>query len=137
MIKKIYLDTNVIISLFDKTRTDYAVSQSLVEYAIINEITLVISEDMLSTIFYIVKDKKSVLEFFKLIINDWHIVPFGKEVISAALDIALHNACDLEDVMQCLCAKKNGCDAVITNDKDFYSCDIACLSADEFMQSIV
>jgi len=137
MIRKIYLDTNVIISLFDKTRTDYAMSQSLLQYAIINEIALVISEDMLSTIFYIVKDKKSVLEFFKLIINDWHIVPFGKEVIEAALDIALHNACDLEDVMQCLCAKANGCDTLITNDKEFYRCDIACLSADEFMQSIV
>jgi len=134
---KIYLDTNVILDFIDINRAGNLLAKKLFDYLYSNDFEIFMSEDMVSTIYYISKDKKVVLDFFKLIIHEWHIVPFGKEVIEVALDIALHNACDLEDIMQCLCAKENGCDALITNDKDFYSCGIACLSADEFMQTVV
>ena len=134
---KIYLDTNVILDFIDINRAGNLLAKKLIDYLYSNDFEIFMSEDMVSTFYYISKDKKVVLEFFKLVINEWHIVPFGKDVIETALDITLDNACDLEDVMQCLCAKANGCDALIANDKDFYSCGIACLSADDFMQRVV
>ncbi len=133
MIEKIYLDINIIIDLLDNTRSNHNDSQSLLEYATKNEITITISEDMINTIFYIVKDKKSVLRFLKVIIEEWRIVPFGTDVINKAIDISMQKDCDLEDVMQCLCAKANECDALITNDKDFYSCEIESMSAEKFL----
>lgn len=133
MIEKIYLDINIIIDLFDNTRPSHNYSQSLIEYATKNEITITISEDMISTIFYIVKDKKSVLRFLKAIIEEWQIVSFGTDVINEAIDISMQNGSDLEDVMQCVCAKANCCDLIITNDKDFYSCGIESMSAEKFL----
>jgi len=35
--------------------------------------------------------------------------------------------------MQSLYTKENGCDALITNDRDFYSCGIECINASGFL----
>lgn len=35
--------------------------------------------------------------------------------------------------MQSLYTKENGCDALITNDRDFYSCNIECMGSSEFL----
>jgi predicted nucleic acid-binding protein len=93
----------------------------------------VISEDMLSTLFYIQKDKRKTLEFFKVIYKRWVISSFGKDVIKKAIDLSFENSLDLEDVLQCLCAKENGCDVLITNDKKFYDCDIKIMTIKEFL----
>jgi predicted nucleic acid-binding protein len=45
----------------------------------------------------------------------------------------LGNSLDLEDILQCLCAKENGCDVLITNDKKFYDCDIKIMTIKEFL----
>lgn len=131
---KIFLDINVVLDLIDSTRKGHFDSQNILKYAINNDVEIVISEDMLSTIFYIIKDKKSVLNFFKVIINEWQIVPFGKNAIDEALDFCLQNGDDLEDVLQCFCAKEYGCKYLITNDKDFCSCGIECIGAEEFLE---
>jgi len=136
MIKKIYLDINIIIDLFDTTRPTHKDSQSLLEYALVNEISIVISEDMISTIFYIVKDKQSVLKFLKVIVEEWQIVSFGQDVINDAIDTSIASGCDLEDIMQCLCAKKHSCDILITNDKDFYSCGVECMNTSKFLEKL-
>ena len=93
-----------------------------------------ISEDMLSTIFYINKDINQTLEFFKVITKRWEIVPFGKEVIKNAINLSLEKNLDLEDMLQCLCAKENGCNTFITNDKKFYDCGISVYNANEFLE---
>jgi predicted nucleic acid-binding protein len=136
MIKKIYLDINIIIDLVDITRPTHKDSQSLIRYALINEISIVISEDMISTIFYIVKDKQSVLKFLKVIVEEWQIVSFGQDVINDAIDTSIASGCDLEDIMQCLCAKKHSCDILITNDKDFYSCGVECMNTSKFLEKL-
>jgi predicted nucleic acid-binding protein len=90
---------------------------------------------MLSTIFYINKNNKYTLEFFNLISNRWNIVPFGTKVIKNAIDLSLKKNLDLEDVLQCLCAKENNCDTFITNDKRFCDCGVHIMSCDEFLDA--
>ncbi len=89
---------------------------------------------MLSTLFYISKDKNATLEFFQnVIFIDWTVLSFGKIVIQNATKLSLEKNLDLEDLLQCLCAKENQCDILITNDKKFYECGISIMTLDEYI----
>ena len=129
----VFLDANIIIDLMVPLRPQHEAASALLKYLINNNYQIVISEDMLSTVFYVVKEKKQVLNFFKTIQSKWYIVPFGAEVIQNAIDLSLEKSLDLEDVLQCLCAKENGCSALITNDKKFVDCGVSIYTADEFL----
>ncbi len=135
MIKnRVFLDTNIVIDLIDSSRKSYPLSLSLIEYLTLHDYEIYISEDMLSTIYYISKDKKATLEMFKnLIFIDWSVVGYGSDTIQEAVKLSLINNLDLEDVLQCLCAKKNGCEVLLTNDKRFYNCGISICNAKEFL----
>ncbi len=131
--KRVFLDTNIVLDILDSSRPNSDSIKALFQKLIINKYTIVISEDMLSTIFYIQKDKRKTLEFFKIIYKRWIISSFGKDVIKNAIDLSFENSLDLEDILQCLCAKENGCDILITNDKKFYDCGIKILTIEEFL----
>ena len=131
--KKVFLDTNIVIDILDSKRPKHLNATKLLEYLIINDIEIVISADMLSTIFYIVKDKKRTLNFYTVILEDWIVVSFGKDIIKKAIELSLENGLDLEDTLQCLCAKENGCYALITHDDKFYNCGIDILTTDQFL----
>ncbi len=133
MSKKIYFDINIIVDLLDTTRSSSVKSQQLVKKLMLEKAEIVISEDMLSTVFDLIKNKQATLQFFKTIQSKWHIVPFGAEVIQNAIEVSLEKSLDLEDVLQCLCAKENGCSALITNDKKFVDCGIPIYTTDEFL----
>jgi predicted nucleic acid-binding protein len=131
---KIFLDTNIILDLVDKDRKHHTKIPKLLEVIVLKEIKVVISEDMLSTLFYVQKDKKLILKFLHTIQNKWSISSYGAKVINGALELAMQKQLDLEDVLQCLCAKENACTAIITNDKKFYDCGIDILSIDQFLE---
>jgi len=131
--KKVFLDTNIVLDIIDKDRLNHMKAKGIWEILIKNHSTIMISEDMLSTIFYINKDDSYTLEFFKLIQNRWDIVSFGSTVISNAIELSLGKTLDFEDVTQCLCAKENGCDVLITNDKKFYNCGVEIMTIEEFL----
>lgn len=89
---------------------------------------------MLTTLYYISKDKKQTLRFFKdLIFIDWNVLIFGMGTIGKATELALEKDVDLEDVLQCLCAKESDCNILITNDKKFYNCGIEVLTVEKFL----
>ena len=133
--KKVFLDTNIILDFLDKKRANHLKVESLMRYLILNDYTIVLSEDMLSTIFYINKDNKKVLNFFKMILVKWKIVSYGVELIQNAVDIAIEKSLDLEDLMQCLCAKSNGCTILITEDKGFYDCGVEVYNTNDFLKA--
>ncbi len=132
--KSIFLDTNIILDILDTDRSNHVNASKVLEKVIFNGYIIVISEDMLSTIFYIVKNKQAVLDFFKLIIQEWRIVAFGEEVISTAIDFCSQNqGQDFEDTLQCLCAKQQACDFLVTHDNGFIDCGITVLTAQQFL----
>jgi len=134
----IFLDTNIIADMIDAKRVNHEVSIVLLEKLMTEDHTIVMSEDMLSTLYYISKDKKATLEFFEnIVFIDWQVVHYGREVMRKATDLSLREEVDLEDTLQCLCAKNNGCQVLITNDKKFVSCGIDIVSSEEFLKEII
>ena len=121
--KNVFLDTNIIIDFLDKTRQNHLLAVELIEALIIEDYEIFISEDMLSTIYYLIRDKKKVLMFLKDILIEWSIVPFNKDVVLKAIEISLETKKDFEDMLQCLTAKKYNC-VLITNDRKFVNCGI-------------
>jgi len=76
--KIIFLDTNIILDIVNPQRINNKQAIQLWNMLIVKKYIIMVSKDMLSTIFYINKDKRKTLEFFQLILKRWQIVPFGK-----------------------------------------------------------
>lgn len=133
--QKVFLDTNIVLDFLDKKRPNHEKSLLLISSLVKNKTAVYISEDMLSTIFYISKDKENVLRFFEMICQKWFVVEYGSELIAKAVSVCLANkGQDLEDTLQCLCAKKNECTFVITSDKGFVDCGIDVVDYDTFLE---
>jgi predicted nucleic acid-binding protein len=121
----IFLDTNIVADMIDSKRVNHGQSLALLEMLMVENYNVFISEDMLSTLYYISNDKKATLDFFENIIYvDWQVVSFGHDVIKEATHLSLTKGVDLENILQCLCAKGKACDMLITNDKNFVNCGI-------------
>ena len=131
---KIYLDTNIVADMIDPSRKGHKSSIEFLKESIIKKYTICISEDMLSTLYYISKNKTATLNFFKnIIMIDWQVLSFGKDVVAEGIELSLKNDLDLEDILQCLCAKENGCEILITNDNQFYECGVPICIMAEFL----
>ena len=131
--KSIFLDTNIILDFLDSQRQNHNLTRRLLTKIIEDEYRIFISEDMLSTIFYIIKNKQAALEFFKLILAEWEVIPFGKETITEAIALCLQNVGqDFEDTLQCLCARNAGCELLISRDNHFVDCGIRVMDAKTF-----
>lgn len=132
--KTVFLDTNIILDIVDSERENHEHAKNLLRKTIKEDSTVVISEDMLSTVYYIVKNKKAVLSFFQTIIQQWHVVAFGQKVISSAINYCLNNeGADFEDALQCFCAIENKCDLLISHDRNFIDCGIKVSSIKLFL----
>ena len=132
--KKVFLDANILLDIIITERKGNPYAKKLWKHLVLNSIDIVVSEDILTNVFYISKNKKDALTFFELIQDSWKIVPFGKNVIKRAVELSLNKNLDLEDVLQCLCAKNNDCKILITNDKKFYACGIEIHSTTSFLE---
>jgi predicted nucleic acid-binding protein len=132
---KIFLDTNIIADLIHVSRPNHSQSLELLKYLLLKNYKICISEDIITTLYYILKDKKTTLGFLEnVVFIDWTILIFGKSVLKEAVKVSLEKNLDLEDVLQCLCAKENGCDILITNDKNFYDCGVSVYTTEEFLK---
>ena len=121
----VFLDTNIVADIIDSSRKNHVSSVKILEQLIEKQYEICICEDMITTLYYILDDKENALRFIReLVLVDWTVLTFGTDTIKEAIDIALSEQKDLEDILQCLCAKKSGCHMVITNDKKFYDCGI-------------
>ena len=129
----IFLDTNIVIDFLDSERPRHRIAEKLIQKIISTGYDLMISEDMVSTIFYLIKNKQKTLQQLEIIREEWKIVHFGNIVIKNAIDLSFKNNLDLEDTLQCLCAKENDCDMLITSDKHFYNCGMKIQTANEFL----
>lgn len=133
---KIFLDTNIVADMIDSSRKNYKLTLEFLKNSIINDYQLCISEDMISTLYYISKDKNATLNFIKnIILKDWDVLTFENNIIELSIDLSLEKNIDLEDLLQCLCAKHNQCNYLLTNDKKFYDCGIKKMTLEEWIKS--
>lgn len=135
--RKVFIDANIVLDFLDSLRLSHEKSVNLFNALLDNDYQPLITEDLLTVIYYIVKDKKKVLSFLSTILKQWDVIPFGKEIISEALALCLKDIkLDFEDVLQSLSAKNSGCSLIITNDKNFYNCGIDVITSDDFLKSL-
>jgi len=133
--RKVFLDTNIILDFLDDKRPHHEDALKLIALLTTHDWQIVISEDMMSTIFYIRKNPKQVLAFYRYVLSHWDVKPYGVGLIKEAVERSIENDLDFEDMLQCLCAKKEGCVMVVTEDQGFVNCGIevmdyaACLDA--------
>ena len=133
----VFLDTNVVADMIDAKRERHPLALELLKRLMLGKYRIVISEDMLSTLYYISKDKKATLEFFEhIVFVDWDVVSFGKETLHRATQLALENSADLEDTLQCLCAAREKCGMLVTEDRRFVKCGIEILDYEKALSKI-
>ena len=136
--KKVFVDGNVIIDLFDNKRVNHKHSVEAIRVLLLNGVELLTSSDLITTVYYVlakINKRKAFLDT-KKVVELFEIIPFGKEEIEMAITLMEEGKKfkDLEDTIQYVAAKKVGCDLILSNDKGFYSPDIKVLTAKQFLE---
>lgn len=123
--KKVFLDTNILLDFLDNQRLQHNAAKELVYFLLRHEIKIVFSEDMISTIVYLVRKnqaaQRALVQVFEQITYDSNIIicNFGEMVIRNACNYFLRNNGDFEDILQYFCAEKEGCCAIYSSDMGF------------------
>ena len=122
---KIFIDANILLDILLPARANHKKAVFAYEKVCERYDTLVISENILTTIEYIASkngtDCKIVWRFFYNLTQNFEIVNFSS-ILDEALAI-YKNACnksikiDFEDLLQIESAIKNSCSAFLTEDK--------------------
>ena len=133
--KKVFVDTNIIIDLLGQRKSFYEDSQDFFTYAQDANIKLIVSALSFANTHYILSEQlkmnriRSVLRKFKILVS---VVPFDDKILELALSDDFD---DFEDGIQYFTALEFKCDAIITrNKRDFKKSDIPILNALEYLR---
>lgn len=135
MIKKIFVDTDVVFDLLAKREPFYNYAAQLFTNADKQKVTLCVSSLCFGNLNYILSKQKSasearkILSRFKVLVN---VLPVDDKVIELALNSDFG---DFEDAIQYYCAIENGINILITrNLKDYKLARIPVLTAEEWIK---
>jgi len=136
--KKILVDTNIILDLLAKRRVFYDSASKLFSLADQNKIELYISSLSIANANYVLSkilnplDAKDILRRFKVLVS---IIPLTDKIIDLALND--NNFSDFEDGLQYYSALGANCKIIITRDKKrFKAAKLPIMSAEEFLFSV-
>ena len=138
--KKVFLDANIILDIFDEQRAFYKPSSLAVAYLLEEQTELFTSCDIITTLYYVLskKDKNFALESIENINQLCTVIEFTNiEIAQSCKLMRKNNFIDLEDTIQYVMAKKTNCDLILSNDKGFVSKDIEILSSSEFVKQVI
>jgi len=137
-IRKIFVDANVIIDMFDKSRKNHITANEVIDYCVRKDIELYTSCDLVTTVYYLLskKSKEKALQNVKASSSIFELIPFSNDELKEAIYLMEKDANfkDLEDTLQYVLAKKERCDLILTNDKKFYSPDIQIATTSQFVK---
>lgn len=136
--KKVFVDTNIVLDLLSQRINFFESSQDLFTYAIDNKVKLVVSTLTFANTHYILKEQLKMstvrrsLRKFKALVE---VASFDDKILELALEEEFR---DFEDGIQYYIAIENACEAIITrNKKDFKKSVIPVLNATEFLKLII
>lgn len=137
MIKKIFVDTNVIVDLLAKREPFYDNAAKIFSLVDMGRCTAVVAAISFSTIAYLLERKLSyeelshILRQFSSIVD---IAAVDERTVRKSLSTTSRFR-DIEDAMQHYAAVHSECDVIITrNVKDFKQSDIPVYSPDGFLK---
>lgn len=135
--KKIFLDTNIILDFLGEREGFYEASAKIMTLADKKKIQVYTSPSSISNVFYVLakyENPKITLEKirkFKLLCS---MSVMDEEVVEKAIHSDFK---DFEDAMQYFSALASNCDIIITrNEKDFKNALIPVMNAEEFLQTL-
>ena len=132
--KKIFIDTNILLDLVMKRRGFYQEAKRLFDHCEQRNIKTYISALSIATINYLLSKsyrKDEVRKILEVIYDITEVLPFSKRIIFFA---HYSNFKDLEDGFQYFTAKENNINIIITrNQKDFEVNDISILTPKQFL----
>ncbi len=135
--KKLFIDTNIVIDLLSRREPFYDESANLFSLADQKIIELNISSLTIANTSYTLlrqtdsKKTKEILRKLRLIVN---VLPLDDKIIGVALNDDSFN--DFEDGLQYFTAIENNQDLIITrNLKDFKSSKLPVMSAKQFLET--
>ncbi len=140
---RVFLDANILIDVTDSTRKTSKISAEFIKIMFDNMDTykLYTSCDLITTIYYVSRkelDRIEALQQIKTISKFITIIEFGNKEVDEAIELMERNDKykDLEDTIQYVMARKEKCDYIITNDKNFASGDVPVLSSKEALKEL-
>ena len=135
--KKLFLDTNIILDLLANRMPFYTEAAELFSLADKKEIKLSISSLCLADTHYILSKQnpdlevRKILRKFKVLVN---VLPLDDKIADLALNSEFR---DFEDAIQYYTAIENDQDILITrNQQDFRDSKVPIMTAGEFIKSI-
>lgn len=138
MFERIFLDANILVDFIDAKRAGHQWSKAIVIDCLDKNIKLFTSCDIVTTVYYLGAkiDKIKVLEQIFKINQFCHIIEFSNKEVEMACDLMLRDEkfCDLEDTLQYILAQKEQCEAIVSNDKNFFSPKIELFTSEKFCQ---
>ena len=137
MYKKVFLDANVLIDIYDTHRPFSVYSQKAVRHLLADEsIDIFTSCDIITTVYYLRSktDKVQALEDIIQLNQLCHIIEFGNTEVTKSCRLMKQNSKfkDLEDTIQYVMAKKVDADLILSNDGAFVSDGIPLMSTEMF-----
>jgi len=136
--KKLLIDTNIVIDLLAKREPHYAGSAALFSLADKKQIRLSVSSLTFANTNYILlkarnaAETKSILLKFRLIAN---VLPLDDKIIGLALNDSDFE--DFEDGLQYFTAIENGQDCIITrNLRDYKKSRIPVMNAEQYLKTL-
>jgi predicted nucleic acid-binding protein len=137
---RVFVDANIILDRYDSKRPFHTLSVSCYEYLIANA-QIFTSCDLITTIYYVnlKENKKQALHNIQVISKTLKIIEFSNKEVEESCKLMLEDGdyVDLEDTIQYIMAKKQNCELIISNDKNFISKEIKILTSEEFCKEYI
>ena len=136
--KKLFLDTNIVLDLLARRDPFYNEAALLFSMADKKEVQLSVSALTFATVNYVLSRQKSAKET-KMILRKLKLLVHVTSLDEKVLDLSLNDAdfSDFEDALQHYSALDNGIDILITrNLKDFQKSLLPVMTGEQFLKSI-
>jgi len=141
MFNKVFLDANIFLDANDDEREIFLQSSSVLSFLVENKFPVYTSYDLITTIYYILSKKSNdhALESIDKINTFCKIINFANSDVEQTCQLMRKDKDykDLEDTLQYVLAKKDACDLIVSNDKNFYSKDIPLLTSEQFVNQYI
>ncbi len=127
---KIFVDTNIFLTLLLK-REGYAYAREILNACADGVLQGTVCDITVLNIDYVAsKQTKNLRAFLNIVNETFTIVGVDNTLFQRALEIEND---DLEDNVQYVCAKANGCRMIVTDDKAFYRGEISLIDSKRFV----
>lgn len=141
MSKRVFIDANIILDIFDKNRPSYSDSLRFYDFVVSNGYKLFTSCDIITTIYYVnsKNGKKETLDKIQQINKILKVIEFSNQEIDDTCELMKTDSSysDLEDTIQYVLAKKLNCEMIVSNDKTFYASDMRVISSENFCNEYI